>query len=79
MGLTLELVKAIYRFLKHSLKEFRELWNWAPLIGLLKHPNEEIKAFACQCLVLLFGVNEQRVRSNPFSQRLLSQLSYIMK
>jgi hypothetical protein len=79
VDLTLEIVKAVYRFLKFSVKEFRDLWNWAPLFGLLQHSNEEIKAFSYQCVILLLGVSENRVRSNPTSQRLLSQLSFILK
>ncbi len=75
----LELVKAVYRFLKFSMKDFSSLWTWSPLFPLLKQPKEEIRAFVCQCLVMVLGISDQRVHDSEFCKKLLIDCNYIMR
>ena len=58
-----DLLLTTYRLLEFSLSEFVPLWNWGPLVQLLRYENPCIRYMTVLCLAKVYDLNDAQNKS----------------
>ncbi|KAI9498450.1 P-loop containing nucleoside triphosphate hydrolase protein [Zychaea mexicana] len=58
-----DLLLTTYRLLSFSTSTFAPLWNWGPMVELLKSPNECIRYLTILCLGKAYGLSDLQTRT----------------
>ncbi|KAI9262309.1 P-loop containing nucleoside triphosphate hydrolase protein [Phascolomyces articulosus] len=58
-----DLLLTTYRLLSFSTSTFAPLWNWGPMVELLKSPSESIRYLTILCLSKAYGLSDLQTKS----------------
>ncbi|KAI8145635.1 P-loop containing nucleoside triphosphate hydrolase protein [Fennellomyces sp. T-0311] len=58
-----DLLLTTYRLLSFSTSTFAPLWNWGPMVGLLKFPNECVRYLTILCLSKAYGLSDVQTKT----------------
>jgi len=77
--LCIELLKALYRFLRFDVKTFSNLWDLTPLFTFIQSKDEEIRTFAMECTCIWIGVSDALLQKLIKNVKIDPESSFILK